>query len=649
MAADNVPAGSGGGWAEHVLRHAPIGVATLDTGGVVLGLNPEAARMLGVDRDEAQGLLLEKFVPPEARTELRRLIDSVAADQPARGVLQLEGARFVEVSGSRYIGPGQEPATVVILGDVTGRERGAARLRHLQAVTDAALGSLDLDRMLDELMTRIREALNVDTVAVLLLDDAAGLLRIRASQGLDPAIEEVAVPVGEGFSGRIAATREPYRLRRVESHDVVDEAFALSPTSLLGVPLIVAGEFIGVLHVGSAAARDFDDDDEALLQLVGNRVALAINQARAYAHELETAGVLQRSLLPQRLPDVPGLSLAATYLPGGAGVDVGGDWYDVTPLDGGRVALSIGDVVGRGLPAAAVMGHLRAALRAYAVEGHSPGAALQRLNELVMHGGRGLATAVQMTWSPDGRLRIAVAGHPPPLLVGPDGTPSLIEGVGGAALGVMPFATYEEVEIELEPGARVVLYTDGLVERRGESIDVSLQRLVDAAGDAPVGPQPLADRLLERLLGGHAEDDTALLVVEAVAVGPNLDLELPVHPETLAVVRTHLRRWLGAKGVPESVAHDIVLASGEAVTNVIEHAYGPGTAKFRLEAEMDDGTAVVTVRDYGRWRARDEAAGGRGMPLMEALMDSVAIETGDGGTVVRMTRRVLPGQNREAA
>jgi PAS domain S-box-containing protein len=632
------------GYAEHVLRHAPVGIATLDAGGVVRALNPEAARMLAVDRETAIGRRFADVVPAEHRTAAGGLIASHEQEPDDRLVLEFNGERrayFVELSASRYVGPGDDLETVVILGDVTARELAAMRLRHVQAVADVALGNLDLEHLLDELLTRIREALAVDTAAVMLVDESGDALRVRAHQGLNPALGDVRVPVGEGFSGRIAQTREPRRVSRVEAHHVVPAAFGVSPEALLGVPLLVAGDLIGVLHVGSATQREWDADDQALLQLVGDRVALAINQARLYAHEQETAEVLQRSLLPQRLPDVPGLNVAARYNPGGAGMEVGGDWYDVTPLGGGQVAVSIGDVIGRGLRAAAVMGHLRAALRAYAVEGHSPGEALKRLNDLIIHGGGNMATAAQMTWDPSGSLRVASAGHPPPLLLGPDGDARLIDEVGGAALGVMPFTSYEETSVELPPGARVVLYTDGLVERRGDSLDRSFERLIEAARNAPPGADSLAERLLERLLGGKTDDDAALLVLEAPPRGARLELELPVAPESLGVARTHLRRWLLEHGAEHDTVEAIVVASGEAASNVIEHAYGPGSATFRLEAERDDGDAVVTVRDSGRWREERNGHHGRGTPLMKALMDDVAIDTGDAGTAVRLRRRLV--------
>ena len=637
------------GYVEHLLRHAPIGVATLDGAGAIAASNPEAARLLGADPDEVVGRTLDTLVPETDRDEVRRLVSAAGQSSGARVVIHVGAEiqkRYVEVSASRHLGAADEPMTVVVLGDVTERERAAARLRHLQAVTDAALGHLDLDSLLDELMSRIRGALGVDTVAVLLPDetDSERALRMRASQGLPDDLDDVRIRVGEGFAGRIARDREPLAIGDVQPHHVVSPVFGASVASLLGVPLVVGRELIGVLHVGSVKPREFEDDDRTLLQLVGDRVALAINQARTYQQEHETAAVLQRSLLPQRLPQPAGMRLAATYQPGGAGVDVGGDWYDVIELGGGRLAVSIGDVVGRGLKAATVMGQLRAALRAYSVEGHGPGAALSRLNELMLHGAGRLATAVHAAYDPGtGLLSIAVAGHPPPLLLGADGESRLLDVDGGPALGVVPYAAYGETTVPLDPGARLVLYTDGLVERRDEALDDSLARLVAASHATPPGAQALADRLVEQMLGEDDNDDAALLVVESLRLGPRLEIELPAAPAALASARTELRRWLDSREAPSSVADDLVIACGEACANVVEHAYGPGAATFWLAAEEADGDFVVTVRDSGNWREQRHVGRGRGKTLMHALADEVTVESSDEGTTVRLRRRARAG------
>ena len=225
-------------------------------------------------------------------------------------------------------------------------------LRKLRRVTDAALAHLALDDLLDELLIRVREALSADTAAILLLDRGRGELVARAAKGLEEEVEQgVRIPVGRGFAGTIAASGRP-----VSVYDV-DHSIVLNPIlrqkgvrSLLGVPLMVEGGTLGVLHVGTLRPRRFSGDDEALLQLVGDRVALAIN-AGLYQRERSVARTLQRSLLPERLPSPPGFRLAARYLAAPEG-NVGGDWYDSFLLPGGSLAVAIGDVAGRGLGAA---------------------------------------------------------------------------------------------------------------------------------------------------------------------------------------------------------------------------------------------------------------------------------------------------------
>ena len=257
----------------------------------------------------------------------------------------------------------------------------------------------------------------------------------------------------------------------------------------------------------------------------------------------------------------------------------------------------------------------------------------------MLHGAGRLATAVLAMYDPvAGSLSIAVAGHPPPLLVDGDGQPRLLDVEGGPALGVVPYAVYAETVVPLDAGSRLVLYTDGLVERRDEPLDDSLARLVDAARAAAPGAQALADRLVARMLGPDDSDDAAVLVVESLPLGPRLELELPAAPPALASARTELRRWLDSRGAPAPVIDDLVIACGEACANVVEHAYGPGAANFNLSAEEADGDFVVTVSDSGTWREQRHVGRGRGKMLMHALADDVAVQTGDAGTTVRLRR-----------
>jgi putative methionine-R-sulfoxide reductase with GAF domain len=394
-------------------------------------------------------------------------------------------------------------------------------LRKLQQVTDAALANLTVDDLLDELLIRVREVLSADTAAILLLDRGRGELVARAAKGLEEEVEEgVRIPFGRGFAGTIAASGKP-----VSVYDV-DHSMVLNPIlrrkgvrSLLGVPLVVQGETLGVLHVGTLEYRHFTPDDEALLQLVGDRVALAIN-AGLYERERAIARTLQRSLLPDKLPALPGFRLSARYLaaPGG---NVGGDWYDSFVLPHGSLAVAIGDVVGKGLGAASVMGKLRNALRAYALELSSPSDVLQRMNRLLQHlDPEDMATVFYGTIDPlDLTFRFSSAGHMSPIIREPDGTVRLRKMEGGPPIGAPSGWSFTDEVEELRPGTSVVLFTDGLVERRESSLDDGFLWLSELCR-AELAPEERCQRIVDEVTArGDLDDDVAFLVIE---VAPDL-------------------------------------------------------------------------------------------------------------------------------
>src|SRR5215213_6340755 len=258
-------------------------------------------------------------------------------------------------------------------------------IRELQRITDAALASLSMQELLNELLERVAAILGTDTAAFLLLDEVAGDLVAQAAKGIEEEVEAgVRIPIGRGFAGRIAAERQPVAIEDVDHADILNPILREKGIrSLLGVPLLVEGRVLGVMHVGSLTPRVFTHDDEDLLRLAADRAALAIEQAMLY-EQRRLAEALQRRLLPEQLVGVTGLELASRYLPA-SGESLGGDWYDVFPLSGGRIAVAVGDVVGHGIAAAAVMAQLRTALRAYAVEGHPPADVVLRMNHLMWH------------------------------------------------------------------------------------------------------------------------------------------------------------------------------------------------------------------------------------------------------------------------
>ena len=519
----------------------------------------------------------------------------------------------------------------------------ADRLRDLQSITDAALAYLPLETLLDELLTRVIEILGVDTAAILLLEDDDTTLVPRAAKGLEEEVERgVRIPLGRGFAGRIAATRRPVRIMNVAEADIVNPVLREKGLhSLLGVPLLVEGNVVGVLHVGTLRERAFDDDDEQLLQRAGDRAALAIF-SRLTERERGLADALQRSLMP-RLPDLPAVSFAGRYLPAAA-ARLGGDWYDAFLLPDGRLGMAIGDVVGRGFHAAAIMGQLRSGLRAYALDGMSPGEVLERLSRLLrqIEPGR-TATLVYLVFDPHGGyLTVAAAGHPPPLIQPTEGEPWFLELPGSVPLGAARHVHYDEQEVDLDPGAAIVLYTDGLVERPGESLDAGLERLAATVRRDYDDLEHLGDALVDVLLPeGPGSDDAALLVARALPLEEALVARFPAEVESIPVMRRLLRRWLDEAGATRADVDDLALASAEAAANAIEHAYGlaPGVVELRAWTANKDHVKVA-IRDFGNWRAPRGMHRGRGLQLMEGLTDDVEVVRSDEGTTIELSRRL---------
>ena len=521
-------------------------------------------------------------------------------------------------------------------------EEAVAELRALQALSDAALGHLDLDDMLAELLDRLRGALSANTAAILLLDPESDELVARAARGLEEEVERgVRIPVGRGFAGRIAGERRVVHIADLDHADVVNPILREKGIkSLLGAPLIAGGDIVGVVHVGTLHLRAFTPAEARLLQVAADRIAMALEHARL-VREHTVALTLQRSLLPERLPDVAGLTIAARYRPGQGGM-VGGDWYDAVPLGGGGVGLAMGDVVSRGVRAASVMGQLRQALRGMAVEGEPPAALVERLASAVRSfDRREMVTLCYAALDPSGRgLTYVSAGHPPALVI-EEGVTRFLEGARAAPLGAVAHTRYAEATTPLAPDAVIVLYTDGLVERRGRRIEEGMLRLAECA--AAVGPDPerICDALMEHLVDDSTMDDVAVLVVRTAAqASERFELRLPATAASLGALRRALRHWLTDNGATGRDVLDILIAVGEAAGNAVEHAYGPGDASFDVEAIVAGGDVEVIVRDYGAWRPPRGENRGRGTLLMQELMDGFEVRTTEQGTEVRLRRRI---------
>lgn len=376
---------------------------------------------------------------------------------------------------------------------------------------------------------------------------------------------------------------------------------------------------------------------------------LSHEEARAQ-REHQIAETLQRSLLPDLLPDVPTIALAARYVPATTDVQVGGDWYDVVPLPGGLLGLAIGDVAGHGLSAAAAMVQVRMALRAYALQDPSPPAVMRGVHRLVSQlRVPEMVTLTYLVFDPaTRRLRWSNAGHPPALTVS-DGVGTFLTGALSPPLGVSADDSFTEAGTDLPPGATLLLYTDGLIERRGVSLNSGLDRLAREAGAVPAddGLEALCDRLLGAFLDEeHIEDDVAILAMRpARSVDGELDLRLPAEARNLVQVRSALRRWLRGSAFSEGDVNEVLVACGEACANVVQHAYSEQSSigELVVEARLGGEHLEIRVRDRGHWRPAAERGGGWGLQLMRALMDDVAVEHSPEGTQVRLRRRIRAG------
>lgn len=516
---------------------------------------------------------------------------------------------------------------------------------HLQSLTDASLGYMSLEQTLSELLERIRAALGADTAAVLLLDEDRGVLVARAARGLEEEVRQgVQIPLARGFAGRVAAEARPIVIEDLSRAEVVNPILRQRGIrSMLGVPLQVEEHVIGVMHVGTLRQRLFDQDDVKLLQLAAGRVARAIDAARL-AEQRAVTEIMQRTLLPDALPQIAELRLSAKYLPAGSGVKIGGDWYDVVRLGVDRMVFVIGDVVGRGVIAASVMAEIRTALRAYLVEGHELADVIALLNDLLVSMGRsrGATAAILELDLELEQLASVSAGHLPALLISPDGASRFLEPTPGLPLGIRAGQRYARQCDPFPLGSVLLLYTDGLVEKRGEPIDVGLARLQAAARKAVAGTDSsFADEIYRDLLQeASLDDDIALLAIESRPLGSKLELTLDAHPGVLAGLRSTVGRWLGALNASEDEQFDVALSVSEAAGNAIEHAYGASLASFTVLCECESQEVRIVVGDQGRWRRSRQHGRGRGLMIMRALMDTVEVARSERGTTVTMTKRL---------
>jgi PAS domain S-box-containing protein len=669
---------------------APIGMARASADGRLRHVNRALCDTIGRDASELVGRTLDELGPRSQagigetqreallagrsrRYEIERtltgpagtaipvLVSASLARPPDRG------GRERRPGGSTQPGQDTQPDLILQLQDLRERRRAerehdqliraqaarahaevtSERLRVMQSIADAALASEGLEELLAELLARLLDALDADRAAIVLAGDGERVAA-QAAPGLEVSVQRNSDVQVDGVAAHVARERSPLLIGDVAQSGVDASSLGPAVSSLVAVPLLERGRVLGSVHIGVLTPRDFDAETVDVLRLLADRVGLAIARTRLYERERRIAQELQQSLLPKRLPAIPGVALAARYRPGDDGVSVGGDWYDAVALPGGRVALAIGDVVGRGIAAASTMGQMRSALRAILTQGDHTGAMADRLNRFTL--GLGVGEAVMTTvllaiFEPtSGCLRYTNAGHPPALVIAPDGSTSYLHQPPSVPMGVLDAPRYPEHTIMLERGSTLVLYTDGLVEEPTEVLDVGLERLrIAARGPAP-DVEALCENLLENGLPPMARhpDDVTLLVLRAQErLGDEVELEVSGEPGALKTTRDTLRLWLSEIDADEDEIDDITMACNEACENVVEHAYGLGDDPFHVVFERSGRDISIRVCDRGAWRTTTTGPDrGRGLQLMRRLMDDVDVQQGPGGTSVRLRKRL---------
>ena len=525
----------------------------------------------------------------------------------------------------------------------TARTR-ADSLHELSSALSGALSPEDVGRaFLDHALGLVSGG-----TGALMLADAENRMLVRAAiggSGTTRGLWLPSVPVDGAFVIATAYRRqEPVaaatRAELEERFPGTAANFGEHARAAYARPLVVEGRAIGAFGLIFEHEEELTADDERLLATMARLCAQAYERAQLYEREHRIALRLQQALLPEEVVSHPAVAIATRYQAGSELMEVGGDWYDTFALEDGRVGVAVGDVVGRGIEAAASMGRLRSAMAALAFEGTTPGDLITRLGRFAAGPGQvEFATTCYAALEPaTGVLRYASAGHPPLLVATPSGESRWLD--GGRTGPLVSFPTEHETAeaaAVLEPGSLVLLFSDGLVERRGELLEHGLARLARVARDSVDLPvETVCDRVLGELgVPSHGDDVVLVVLRTAVTAQPVFRHAFPARPEELRIARDAARNWLEQHGVLGRRAHDVVLALGEACANAVEHAYRGGTGEVEVEISGTAADLLLSVRDRGRWRVpAADGDRGRGTSIMQALASELRVDTTEGGTTV---------------
>ncbi|WP_405765363.1 SpoIIE family protein phosphatase [Streptomyces sp. NBC_01538] len=652
------------------LAQLPLPVAVYDSEARFVTCNQVMSQAMGLTPEEMRGRTLWEIYPTPPLDEIDRLQHQVVRsgemifreEQPFRASGEVRDHAW-----SLFLSPLKDRAGAVLgvsalVIDIT--EQYWAR-RRLAVLNDAGVrigSTLDVTRTAEEL-AEVAVTGFADFAAVDLLEsvvqghepqpvppDTPVVCRRTAQRSVLQGCPESVVPTGDtdvhppgsppaqalitGRASHYSAGDPLLRAWSTASPARAESMRRFKIHSVMMVPLSARGVTLGMmLLLRHATADPFVQDDLTLAEEIAARAAVSIDNARRYTREHRTALTLQRSLLPERLTGAEAVDLAHRYLPAGSGDEIGGDWFDVIALSGGRVALVVGDVVGHGVHASATMGRLRTAVRTLADAEFTPDELLTRLDDLVVRldreegpdargqaedaSGEVGATCLYAVYDPvTGRCDLARAGHPPPVLVTSDGTVQVVDLPAGPPLGLggLPF---EAAQIEMGEGSLLALYTDGLIETPGRDIDVGLDLLCEALRGPAAGLEETCDEVLRKVLPEPPADDVVLLLARTSTLGADQvhTWQLPMDPAAVAGARKVAAEQLDTWGLAElEFATELIVS--ELVTNAIRYGNGPVELRLiradALICEVSDGSS--TAPHLRRARIYDE--GGRGLLLV---------------------------------
>ncbi|MBL1083726.1 sodium/proline symporter PutP [Streptomyces actinomycinicus] len=657
------------------LAHAPVGIAVLDTDLRYVWVNEPLDREISLQR--RLGRRMAEVLPKAEADVLEEKMRSVletgdpVMDYEYRGPSHTDPHHSRAISASFFAMKdrhGRNVGVWYMVIDVTERWRAQERLALLNDAAARIGSTLDVTRTAQELADDAVPAV-ADFVAVDLLDSVtrgeepepgpvgmSPVIRRAGQQSVREGCPEATLAVGETVR---RAPASPVTRCLLESRTLVERTLdqATSPwvtedesigasireydiRSVMVVPVRARGISLGVATFArSRRLGPFEEDDVRLAEELVSRAAVCIDNARRFTRERTAARSMQRYLLPQELTGGAALEVASWYLPADAPSGVGGDWFDVIPLSGARVALVVGDVAGHGINAAATMGRLRIAVRTLANLDHSPDELLAHLDDLViglmeaqdsdgaMADGETAAgsafmgaTCLYAVYDPvSRRCTLARAGHVPPVIVGPDGGAEILDLPAGPPLG-LGYLPFQSVERELAEGSLIALYTDGLIDSIDRDVDAGLSRLADVLGAPRPALTDTGRRVIDGLLDDPPSDDAALLLARTRVLPPEriASWDLPSDPATVAQARTLATRQLTEWGLPDLTFTTELIVS-ELVTNAIRHATGPVCLRLILDRGLICEVSDASSTSPRLRHARTTDEGGRGLLIVAQL------------------------------